>query len=89
MVDTLETASDCQMAVAGKLLANPLQGQPADAADYKATSFTHLFDDWCSLTDTVNLLNRSIGLDEAYPFVFSIVALNKLRFVHEIVQDLA
>jgi hypothetical protein len=30
-----------------------------------------------------------MGLDEAYPFVFSIVALNKLRFVHEIVQDLA
>lgn len=87
MVDTLETANDCNMSIDGKPLANPLQLHNPDDFDYRITSFTHLFDDWCALTDTLNRLNRSMGLDEAYPFVFSIVALDKLRFVHDIVLD--
>jgi hypothetical protein len=37
------------------------------------------------LTCVLNNLNRSMGLQDAYPFVLSTAALEKLRFVHELV----
>jgi hypothetical protein len=29
-----------------------------------------------------------MGMDDAYPFVISITALNKLRFVHQVIMEL-
>ncbi len=34
----------------------------------------------------MNSLNRSMGMKDAYPFVLSPTVLEKLRFVHELVQ---
>ncbi|OUL58014.1 zinc-binding metallopeptidase family protein [Pseudoalteromonas ulvae] len=86
MVDTLETANDFQMCIAQQNIKNPLQKCTIVDDAYTAISFTQLFDDWCKLTRTLNAINRSMGHDEAYPFVISISALNKLRFVHEIIK---
>ncbi|NCP65147.1 MAG: hypothetical protein GW763_12600 [Paraglaciecola sp.] len=87
MVDTLETASDFDFSISGNKVANPLMlGEHLDFG-YTATSFTHIFNDWCRLTAALNGLNRSMGLDDAYPFVIPITALNKLRFVHEVVMQ--
>lgn len=85
MVDTLETASDYDFSIAGNKVANPLIAGGQHDYIYTATSFTHLFNDWCRLTEVLNGLNRSMGLDDAYPFVISISALDKLRFVHQVV----
>lgn len=87
MVDTLETASDFDFSVTGNKIANPLVGADHYDQVYTATSFTHLFNDWCRLTSVLNALNRSMGMDDAYPFVISITSLDKLRFVHEIILD--
>lgn len=87
MVDTLETASDFDFSVSGNKVANPLVGSADYDQIYTATSFTHLFNDWCRLTAVLNALNRSMGLDDAYPFVISITALDKLRFVHETITE--
>jgi hypothetical protein len=87
MVDTLETASDFDFSILGYQVANPLVDILSSNLDYRATSFTHLFNDWCRLTAALNALNRSMGLDDAYPFVISITALDKLRFVHQVVVD--
>jgi hypothetical protein len=38
------------------------------------------------LTVAMNSLNRSMGLGDPYPFVLSILAVAKLRFVHEVVE---
>ncbi len=87
MVDTLETANDCKLSIAGKEVKNPLvKYDHADEA-YFAISFTQLFNDWCRLTQSLNAVNRSMGIDDAYPFVISISALNKLRFVHETIKN--
>lgn len=69
MVDTLETAGEYNMH----------QGS------------TH-FDDidelmvkWSELTIMLNALNRSMGLEDAYPFTLSELTMAKLRFVHDLI----
>jgi hypothetical protein len=42
-----------------------------------------------ALTCVLNNLNRSMGLQDPYPFVLPAPALDKLRFVHEIVTGFA
>jgi hypothetical protein len=53
---------------------------------------SELFDDidqllgkWSDLSMMLNGLNRSMGLEDAYPFVLSDLALKKLRFVHGLI----
>lgn len=40
---------------------------------------------WSELTVLLNSLNRSMGLEDAYPFVLSGATLKKLHFVHDLV----
>ena len=47
--------------------------------------FDRLIDSWYPLTYMLNSLNRGMGLADAYPFVLSAPAVEKLRFVHEII----
>ncbi|WP_434532997.1 zinc-binding metallopeptidase family protein [Alteromonas arenosi] len=86
MVDTLETASQFEFSVFGNRVANPISSEAHRDNDYSAITFTHLFNDWCQLSTALNSLNRSMGHDDAYPFVISISALNKLRFVHNVIM---
>jgi hypothetical protein len=48
--------------------------------------FDRLIDGWFSLTYVLNNLNRSMGLADGYPFVLSPPAVEKLRFVHHLVN---
>jgi hypothetical protein len=86
MVDTLETANQFKFSIAGSQLGNPLHAHPYNDPLTTEKNFTKLFEDWCKLTASLNALNRSMGLDDAYPFVVSISALNKLRFVHRVIE---
>jgi len=52
----------------------------------KATTFSELIDRWMSLTILLNALNRSMGLDDAYPFQLSDTVRQKLSFVDQVVQ---
>jgi hypothetical protein len=85
MVDTLETANDYELSIAGNQVKNPLISFNKSDKTFAANSFTQLFNDWCRLTKSLNAINRSMGHDDAYPFVISITALDKLRFVHEVI----
>jgi hypothetical protein len=88
MVDTLESAR------AYRLTARPALKSPD--ADLKLTTtrldFTD-FDDlstaWIPLTLAINSLNRSMGLNDPYPFVLSMPAIEKVRFVHELIERTA
>lgn len=66
MTDTLETAIDMGFLE---------RGDPG-------ASFDELIDDWVELTVGLNALNRSMGLQDAYPFAFSGPVIDKLLFVH-------
>lgn len=87
MVDTLETANDSEISIGGHQIKNPLvESEHFEDENYTAMNFTQLFNDWCRLTKSLNAVNRSMGHDDAYPFVISVSALNKLRFVHEVIN---
>ncbi|CAH9062028.1 hypothetical protein PSECIP111951_02609 [Pseudoalteromonas holothuriae] len=86
MVDTLETANNFGVGIADNTIYNPLEYEIQQSESDIESGFTRLFNDWCTLTRVLNALNRSMGMDDAYPFVISVSALNKLRFIHNIVN---
>jgi hypothetical protein len=83
--DTLETARSYGM----RLQATPYEAEPQLAVDMRTIDhgdFDRVIVAWMSLTETLNNLNRSMGLGDPYPFVLSSRAREKLRFVHELVR---
>ncbi|WP_332826235.1 zinc-binding metallopeptidase family protein [Ramlibacter sp.] len=87
MVDLLETAAsyNTRMSIPGsdehdlEEVVNPLEtGYP---------DFNVLVEQWVPLTLLVNSLNRSLGQDDAYPFALSVGALQKLRYVHDVICE--
>jgi hypothetical protein len=79
MVDTLETAAAC-----GVALKPARRDEPALAMPPAPTNdFERMLNDWFPVTYMLNNLNRGLGVADAYPFVLSPPAIEKLRFVHE------
>ena len=86
MVDLLETA-----AAYNTRLAVPGDRNDADDAVVNpfddVASFELLVEQWVPLTLLVNSMNRSLGQEDAYPFALSATSLDKLRFVHNLIQS--
>jgi len=78
MVDSLETAE------ASGVRVDALRNGPV-AAD----EFDEMLQEWQGITHTLNNLNRSLGLQDAYPFVLSPPAREKMRFVHRVIRGAA
>jgi hypothetical protein len=87
MVDTLETANNFDVSISSIEIISPYISTRNHTRLDTEISFSKLFNDWCALTGVINALNRSMGMDDAYPFVISITALNKLRFVHQVIME--
>lgn len=90
MVDTLETANDAGTEINGRQLANPVQVRSMQfqfAIPY-AIDFDRIQSDWTTLTQMMNRLNRSMGLDDPYPFSLTPAVVEKLRFVHSLIHAL-
>lgn len=77
MFDTLDTARAFGFAINGQALA---------AEETGIGDFERLVADWGGLTIAMNALNESMGLPPAYPFALTPRVVNKLRFVHQVVQ---
>lgn len=86
MVDTLESAHNFQVTIGDKAISNPFDHVEYESKLQIEESFTEIFDNWCSLARVLNGLNRSMGIDDAYPFIVSESSLNKLRFVHHVIN---
>jgi hypothetical protein len=80
MSDMLETAED-----SGLSLLPRRRGEPTllRAPSVTEQPFDQLIGNWFPLTYILNNLNRSMGLQDGYPFVLSTPAIAKLRFVHD------
>lgn len=85
MVDLLETASsyNTRLVVPGND-AGEVE-EVTSPFERHAPDFDQLVDQWVPLTLLLNSLNRSLGQDDAYPFALTAQALNKLRFVHNVI----
>ena len=72
MVDTLETAAQFGLPRSGEACGD----QTVDLC------IEQQIEQWSQVSAMLNSLNRSMGLEDAYPFVLSAQTLNKIRFVH-------
>lgn len=78
MVDTLETALEFEF-VSQRL---------TKALPQSEACFDLLMREWMGLSIALNSLNRSMGLPDAYPFAISEKVGEKLRFIHDLIQNL-
>ncbi len=85
MVDTLETAKSHGLTV--RVLGKP-EGPALVSTDALAfRDFESLMGGWQAVTLALNSLNRSMGMKDVYPFVLSLPVQDKLRFVHDLIQE--
>ena len=83
MTDTLETAAACGVSLRPSQAGDPEMSAVPDPIRASPNTFDDLMASWFPLTYLLNNLNRGLGLPDGYPFVLSIPAISKLRFVHE------
>ena len=83
ITDTLQTA------VQHSLFPDPrraeFQGRPQ--LDFDVDHIGELIDVWVGFAGSFNELNRSMGKPDPYPFTLSPRVVDKLGFVHRLVQD--
>jgi hypothetical protein len=85
ITDTLETAAACGLSLRPAHANEPaLQQITLQSAD-RSVAFDQLIADWFPVAYVLNNLNRGMGLPDAYPFVLSVPAIEKLRFVHDVI----
>lgn len=86
IVDTLETAYHYGFTSKGRQV-NPAHMELQAGSGYRLTNtFDDLLNGWMILTVTLNDLNRSMGLPDAYPFALCERAIEKLRFVYQVIN---
>jgi len=62
-------------------IALPLEAVPSE----QPATFDEIVETWLPLTYALNAVNRSMGVQDLYPFVLAPKVLEKLRFVHDLV----
>lgn len=93
IIDTLETAQN--FSITGSITGNTENAEevgelnlPQDAYFFSAqTSITSILDTWMDFSVILNSLNRSMGLNDAYPFVLTQTVRSKLSFIHHAIHD--
>lgn len=86
IVDALDTARAFGINVHPKVTRDPSLHADISASPYRASTVEELIEDWLPLTYAVNSLNQSLGQPNLYPFVLTPPAIQKLGFVHALVQ---
>jgi hypothetical protein len=84
MVDTLDTAAACGIALAPQHPDEPTM--PAEALDPETRTFRDLIARWLPRTYAMNSLNRSRGTRDSYPFTLTPPVVQKLRFIHHVIR---
>lgn len=86
IIDTIETAAGFGLTLKPRHpAADSMTADPKKAAKEEA-GFDLILATWFPLTYALNSLNRGMGLSDLYPFVLSAAAIEKLRFIHEVIE---
>jgi hypothetical protein len=75
--DTLDTAAAFGFAPAGATFERRVLGP---------SGFDTIIELWLPLAWALNMVNRSMGHDDLYPFVLPAPVLEKMRFVHTVID---
>jgi len=76
--DTLDTAAAFGFAPAGATFERRVLGP---------SGFDTIIEMWLPLAWALNMVNRSMGRDDLYPFVLPPAVLDKMRFVHTVIDE--
>lgn len=77
--DTLDTAAAFSFAPAAATFERKVLGP---------SGFDQIIDMWLPLSWALNMLNRSMGKEDLYPFVLPAMVLDKMRFIHTVVEEI-
>jgi hypothetical protein len=83
IADTLESAAAFQLSVKNNL---PAKADTVKIKVGEGMDFDHILAEWTPLICALNVINRSMGLSDLYPFVISPPVVEKLRFIHEVIK---
>ncbi len=86
IIDTLETAGAFGLEVHPTVTTDPDLHADLAVDPYKPGNFDKLVDAWLPLTFAMNSMNRSMGLNDLYPFILSAPVIDKLAFIHDLVH---
>ncbi|MFK8083321.1 MAG: putative zinc-binding metallopeptidase [Granulosicoccus sp.] len=87
LVDALECAGELGLTL------DPITGRNMSVPEtptldpYQCDDMTLLMERWLPISVALNMLNRSLGQADAYPFVLSPAIVNKLSLIHSIIAD--
>ena len=76
--DTLDTAAAFSFAPAGATF---------ERRNLGPSGFDSIIDLWLPLSWALNMVNRSMGHDDLYPFVLPAKVLEKMRFIHTVIDE--
>jgi len=76
--DTLDTSAWCGLAPASATFDRPALGPSA---------FPNIIEMWLPLSWSLNMVNRSMGHDDLYPFVLPVAVLDKMQFIHTAIDE--
>jgi hypothetical protein len=77
--DTLDTAAAFGMAPAGATFERKTLGP---------SGFDTMIEMWLPLAWALNMVNRSMGKEDLYPFVLPPAVLEKMRFIHTVIDEI-
>ncbi|MFY9918438.1 MAG: putative zinc-binding metallopeptidase [Mycobacterium sp.] len=77
--DTLDTAAAFSIAPAAATFERKVLGP---------SGFDQIIDMWLPLSWSLNMLNRSMGKQDLYPFVLPPAVLDKMRFIHTVIEEI-
>jgi hypothetical protein len=86
IVDTLETAASFGLGLNTSGLQNNLPEKFLNGTGRSSVDFDKLLANWLPLTCALNSINRGMGLPDLYPFVITEPAIEKLSFIHSLVE---
>ena len=86
IVDTLETAASFGLGFKKTTDENKEQGNTISEISGNLDNFEDLLAGWIPLTCALNSINRGMGLSDLYPFIITDAVVDKLSFVHELIQ---
>ncbi|BBY29629.1 zinc-binding metallopeptidase family protein [Mycolicibacterium sediminis] len=78
--DTLDTSASFGFAPAGATFDRRVLGP---------SGFDTIIEMWLPLSWALNMVNRSMGRDDLYPFVLPAAVLEKMRFIHTVIDALS
>jgi hypothetical protein len=85
IIDTIETAAGFGLSLHPIHPAARSMTADTTRSALPNAHFEEILETWFPLTYALNSLNRGMGLPDLYPFVLSPTAIEKLRFIHEVI----